>query len=105
MILRRLIGKAQDFLINLNQFKRADLDASFFHKLTLNGLHDCFAEFEDSTGDGPAALERRLAAADEEHTRAGNDYSADGDYRTLGIFPVLHETRTHAAGLLDTDVI
>lgn len=31
MILRGLIGKAQDFLINLNQFEGADLDASFFH--------------------------------------------------------------------------
>src|SRR5579864_9351355 len=94
MILRRLMGKAQDFLINLNQFEREDLDASFFHKLALNGLRDRFAELEDSAGNGPAALERRVRPANEKHTRAGNDYSADGDYRTLGIFPVLHHTRT-----------
>ena len=94
MILRRLVGKAQDFLINLNQFERADLDASFFHKLALNGLCDCFAEFEYSAGNGPAALKRRLSAADEEHARAGNDDSADGDYGTLGILPVFRQTRT-----------
>src|SRR5579864_544102 len=93
MILRRLMGKAQDFLINLNQFEREDLDASFFHELALNGLRDCFAELEDSAGNGPAALERRVRPANEKHTRAGNDYSADGDNRALGIFSVLHQTR------------
>src|SRR6185437_14202835 len=96
MILRRLIVKAQDFLINLNQFEGTDLDARFLHKLALNGLGDCFAEFEDSTGDGPAAFKRRLGAADEERTRAGNDYSADGDYGTLGIFPVFSHERSLA---------
>src|SRR5579859_2238785 len=105
MILRRLIGKAQDFLINLNQFEREDLDASFFHEFALNSLRDCFAELKDSAGNGPAALERRVRPANEKHTRAGNYYSADGDNRTLGIFPVLHQTRSHAALLLHTDVI
>ena len=94
MISRRLVGKAQDFLINLNQFEGADLDASFLHKLALKGLRDCFAKFEYSAGNGPAALERRLGAANQEHTRAGNDDSADGDYGTLGIFPVFRQTRT-----------
>ena len=105
MILRRLIRKAQDLFINLNQFEREDLEASFFHKLALDGLRDCFAEFEDSAGNGPAALERRVCPANEKHTRGGNDDSADGNYGTFGIFPVLHQTRSHAALLLDTDVI
>ncbi len=94
MILRRLIGKAQHFLINFDQFERTNLDASFFHKLALDGLCDCFAELEDSAGNGPASLKRRLGAADKEHTRVGNDYSANGDYGTLGIFPVFRQTRT-----------
>jgi len=105
MILRRLIGKAQDFLINLNQFERADLNASFFHKLALNGLRDCFTELEDSAGDGPAALKRRLSPANEEHARVGDNHSANGDYRTLGILPVVCHEHSLAGLLLETDVI
>src|SRR6185437_332355 len=106
MILRRLIGEAQNFLVNFDQSESVHPDARFLHELALNGLRDCFAELEYSAGNGPAALERRLGPANEKHTRVGNNDSADRDYRTFGIFPVFCQTRTSTAALLlDTDVI
>ena len=90
MVLHALFWIAQDAVVDAEQVGGLDDESGFFAGLADGGFADEFSDFEDSSGNGPLSLQRRVSAFDEED--AGvldglfDDDGADTDQREFGEF-------------------
>ncbi len=80
------IGVRENALENLNELKDAYIERSFFAQLAANSLDQGFAELEGAAGNGPLALERLTAAADEQHAALEDDHATHADYGVIRKF-------------------
>ena len=79
VILHAFFGVAQDAIVDAEQVSELDDESSFFTSLADGGFADEFADFEDTSGDGPLRLQWRVSALDEEDAGVFDDDGTDAD--------------------------
>jgi hypothetical protein len=69
-----------------HDLQRLDVQAGLFFQFAPHPVGQFFPEFEHSSGNGPLALMRLAAAANEEGALAMNNHSAHAHDRSIWIF-------------------
>ena len=85
VVLGAAVGVGEDAVEDVEDGADFDVEAGFFQGFAGGAVAELFAEFEDSSGDGPFALERLGVAADEQDAVAVED---DGSYANDGVVRV-----------------
>ena len=80
MVLRK--DPVKDF----DEIQHANFEAGFFPEFARHALLKGFSEFERAARDGPLAKQGFAAPTDEQSPAIFDDYAADTDDGTLGIF-------------------
>src|SRR5713226_2061402 len=82
----RVWGVLEDALEDFDQLEHAHLEPGFLAQFALDALDQRLTHFEGAAGNGPFALERLAAAADEHSTAVGDHHAAHAHYRLIRKF-------------------
>jgi hypothetical protein len=89
-----MVANAELFAMNaieeFYEFDGLDLEAGLLARLAHHGLVQAFAEFDESAGNGPAALHGLAASLDEKDAALVHDDGAYADQRRQWEFALKH---------------
>lgn len=85
MVFGESIDITHDAFVNFEETGNFDFEAGLFANLTPQRLFEALTDFDDSTRQRPPALERLIAALDQQNPVTFDDESPDTEDRTLGI--------------------